>query len=116
MKGSSSWTLLCGPLGVYGPSAAIGCVGFISPIFTINPAILPIKKVRCANVYSIALIILREENELSQDVSYRCYRLAHNGNERSIMFIIDSVLLPRMRGEVSLSLSKLLLVLLVNGG
>lgn len=37
----------------------------ISPIFIINPAILPIKKVRYAGVFIIALIILREESELS---------------------------------------------------
>lgn len=46
VKGISSLTLLSGHLDFYGPSAAIGCVGFMPPIFTIHSAIVPIERVR----------------------------------------------------------------------
>lgn len=52
-------------------AAIISCVAFISPSFIISSGILPIKKVRCASVFIIALIIFREESELPQDVCYK---------------------------------------------
>lgn len=74
------------------PSAASGCVGFISPTFTINPAILSRKKVRRADVFIGALLIFREESKLSQDVCYRFYHLAHNESAHNLVFIVDSAL------------------------
>ena len=93
VKGISSLTLLSGHLDFYGPSAAIACVGFMPPIFTIHSAIVPIERVRM--VLITALISWEEKvNYPRMSVTDFTISFIVTVNTAYVAFI-DSFLFPR---------------------